>query len=285
MRPMIRFAAALLLACTAVPAPAGPAGSPPAPSSPRAQLNASLERLRKTPDDAGLRSEIITLALKLKAKPALSDRAHELLGQGAYAFKNAKSVGDFKEAVAAYQKAALEAPWAADIYYNMAVAQEKAGQYDGAISSLQYYLLASPHAADRDAVLERIGGLKYAAAKAASVDKPAAPRTDEDLVASLDGAVFVRNWHHVRWNQNGIIRYKVVGKTIVTSNEFISGNGKNGCDGPHQEIFAGQTCVSDPVPLNGLRFPCDADDYCEIAADGQHVVYHDRAETKYFPKQ
>ena len=137
------------------------------PLSPREQLQQYVAKLQQDPDDQALREKIIKLALALEPKPAIPEEAEKMVGRATYVFKNAKTEADYADAVQAYQKALLIAPWVADYYFNLGVAQEKAGKPSEAIASLKFYLMAAPDAPDRRDVVQRIGGLEYAAEKAA----------------------------------------------------------------------------------------------------------------------
>lgn len=129
--------------------------------SPRKQLEQYVAQLKANPSDDALRTRIIQLSLTLDPKPADPPDLLETIGAATYAFKNAQINSGMKEAADLYAKAALEAPWRADLYYNEALALEKARLFDEAIKAYQFYLLAAPNAHDADAVRENIGALKY----------------------------------------------------------------------------------------------------------------------------
>jgi hypothetical protein len=137
--------------------------------SPRTQLKQMVEQLQQNPNDDALREKIIALALKLNPKPTTPDAAIMAEGAAEYAFKNAKSVADYSDAAKQYEKALLFAPWLANDYFNCGVAHEKAGDNQQAIHSLNFYLLAEPHASDAQVIKKRIGGLQYALQKAVDV--------------------------------------------------------------------------------------------------------------------
>lgn len=101
----------------------------------------------------------------MNPKPAIPEEIIELKGQATAAFKQAKTPAEYGDAVDAYRKALLLAPWAGDMYFNLGVAQQKAEKPLDAIQSFKLYLLATPDTPDREAILERIGGLKYTANK------------------------------------------------------------------------------------------------------------------------
>ncbi len=71
------------------------------------------------------------------------------------------------------EKATLSAPWLANAYYNLGVAQDKAGLYAAAIRSLKLYVLAEPNAPDIRSVEKLIDEIEYKQEKAAKESSPA----------------------------------------------------------------------------------------------------------------
>ncbi|OIQ98099.1 hypothetical protein GALL_198630 [mine drainage metagenome] len=116
--------------------------------SPRVQFNRTVELLQKTPDDDALRAQIIKLARELKPTPALPDEAVRRMSRGTEAFKEAKSTADYQDAVKEFRQAALAAPWSVNAYFNLGLAQDKAGDFDGSLRSLKLAQLASPNSKD-----------------------------------------------------------------------------------------------------------------------------------------
>ncbi|MBI2358410.1 MAG: tetratricopeptide repeat protein, partial [Deltaproteobacteria bacterium] len=98
---------------------------------------------------------------KLSPPPSIPEEATRFSVRGEVAIKEAKSTADFGEAAKEFSKAVRVAPWWADGYINLAVAQEKAGQLSEAIRSLKLYLLASPASPDTDKVKRQIYALEY----------------------------------------------------------------------------------------------------------------------------
>ncbi|HEV2135786.1 MAG TPA: tetratricopeptide repeat protein [Terracidiphilus sp.] len=129
--------------------------------SPREQLQENVTQLQANPADDALRTKIIQLALTLDPKPADPPDLPETIGAATYAFKSAQSGADLINAANLYAKAALEAPWRADLYFNEGLAFEKAKRLEEAIKAYQFYSLAAPGATDADTVRENIGALKY----------------------------------------------------------------------------------------------------------------------------
>lgn len=70
------------------------------------------------------------------------------MAYGATAMKEAKSETDYQDAVVEFKKATLAAPWLANAYYNLGIAQSKVGAYDEAVQSLGLYLTVAPDAED-----------------------------------------------------------------------------------------------------------------------------------------
>jgi len=114
--------------------------------SPREQLSQMVEQLQKTPVDNALRERIIKLAKELKPPPAINEAAERHLARGRAAFRSAKEAADYKDAVREFSQASLAAPWLHDAYYNLGVAQDKAGEYRGAMQSLKLAMLSAPTA-------------------------------------------------------------------------------------------------------------------------------------------
>ena len=128
-------------------------------------LNQYISDLQKNPTDTALRGKIIKFVQEMKQAPKVPDEVLTHEGAAEYAFKNAKTNGDFEDAAKEYEKALLIAPWLATDYFNCGVAYEKSRKFDAAIRNFSLYLIAAPSAQDANDVRKRIGGLKYAASK------------------------------------------------------------------------------------------------------------------------
>lgn len=74
--------------------------------------------------------------------------------------KDAQGPQDYASAAGEFMEAIAAAPWKASSYYNLALVQEKQGYLEDAMKNLKLYLLASPHAADADAVQDKIYALE-----------------------------------------------------------------------------------------------------------------------------
>lgn len=135
--------------------------------TPREQLKQMAEQLQKTPTDNALREKIIKLSQNLRPAPAVPEEAERRMARGEAAFESAKDVSGYDNALREFQAAANAAPWYANAYFNLGVAQEKAGNAKEAMESFRFYLLAAPDGKDAAEVKKRIYKLEYAADQAA----------------------------------------------------------------------------------------------------------------------
>jgi tetratricopeptide (TPR) repeat protein len=166
-------------------------------------LNQYVADLQNNPTDNALREKIIKYVQGMKQKPVIPREAERFMNRGAAAVKSAKGSNDFRDAVAEFEKAALSAPWLANAYYNLGVAQDKAGLYAEAMRSLKLYLLAAPAAPDKNVVEKLIDEIEYRQEKAAKESSPEAVALKkqneyESRLKKLNGSRFV--WH---FNDNG----------------------------------------------------------------------------------
>ena len=138
--------------------------------SPREQLNQMVQQLQKTPGDNALREKIIKLAPTLKPSPALPDTAVAFEGRAQFAFKNAKSEGDFLAAAQEYEKAVAAAPWVPGYYSDLCTIYEKAGKFEDAKRHCGFYLTGLSHPAQITDVKRRIAGLEF------GIEKTNSPR-------------------------------------------------------------------------------------------------------------
>lgn len=168
--------------------------------SPQEQLVKLVEELRMKPDDKALREQIIKLAKEVNSPPAVPESARQHFVEGTTLTKSAKDAAGQKLAVESFQAAVNAAPWWGDAYYNLAVAQELAGQFDGAQNSLRFYMLTNPGEKEAREAQDKIYALnaKKKLAEAEAAQKKAERRAAEDspearlkrFLESLEGAVF-----------------------------------------------------------------------------------------------
>lgn len=97
---------------------------------------------RVMPDD--IRSPFMAISAKLRPAPVVPEEARRYLVRGNALLQNSKSPNEARDAVQEYRNALLIAPWWDDAYFNLSKAQELAGDLDGSVSSMQYYLLTEP---------------------------------------------------------------------------------------------------------------------------------------------
>lgn len=149
-------------------------------SNPEETLIQYIADLQQNPDDTALREKIIKLALTLDRAPVVPEETKRFMARGVAAIKSAKEPIDFLDAVAEFQKAALAAPWLANVYNNLGIAQDKAGQYAEAIGSLRLYLLAAPFAKDADEVKSLIYEIEYRQEKELRLSSEEEPKTENE---------------------------------------------------------------------------------------------------------
>ena len=119
-------------------------------------LHQFVEELKKNPADHVLREKIINLALTMKPAPAVPEDAERSMARGIARFQRAA----YNKAISEFEAAANAAPWLAAAYYNLGMAQEKAGLYEEAIRNLKYYLLSAPDAKNARDVKNKIYALE-----------------------------------------------------------------------------------------------------------------------------
>jgi tetratricopeptide (TPR) repeat protein len=159
-------------------------------------LNQYVAGLQSNPNDTALRQKIIALALTMDPLPDVPSEARRHMSRGVAAVEDAKTPDDFKDACNEFQQAATLAPWMANAYRNLAIAQDKAGLYDDALGSLRLYLLTQPSSADAGWADDLRAKLEYRKEKAAKAKEEenspqaAAAREQksfEDLLRKVDG--------------------------------------------------------------------------------------------------
>jgi len=165
-------------------------------SNPQQTLNQYVADLQGNPNDTALRGKIIALAQSMNPPPETPAEARRHMARGVGAVEDAKTPGDFKDACNEFLQAATLAPWLANAYRNLAIAQDKAGMYNESLASLRFYLLTKPSSADADWADDLKSKVEYRKEKAAKAkeeeNSPQAvtrPRQDsfEDLLRKIDG--------------------------------------------------------------------------------------------------
>ena len=87
---------------------------------------------------------------------AVSEEARRHMVRGQAAVGIARTWQDYKIAIEEFEQAAKLAPDWPEIYYNLGVVQEKAGQYGEAVGNLKKYLALAPDASDAEQVRELV---------------------------------------------------------------------------------------------------------------------------------
>jgi tetratricopeptide (TPR) repeat protein len=151
----------------------------------------------------------------------------------AQTFKEKATVSTvFASAIQEYKAALLAAPWWADAYEKLALAQKAASQYDDAIASLNLYLLTQPaDARDAQDEIYKLEANKQAAADQKAAEErrkweeensPQAIAAQEqkkydDWLRSLNGARFF-NSDGTGWSWSYVIRGNQIVQTITGPN-------------------------------------------------------------------
>ncbi len=130
--------------------------------------------LQKTPGDKTLREKIIKIALTIKPAPAVPEDAERNMARGVVFFTKATDNAGYHKAIVEFEAATNAAPWLDKAYYNLGVAQEKAGMFKEAIRNLKLYLLADPNAKNAREVKNQIYMLEANVEEAQTPPGPAA---------------------------------------------------------------------------------------------------------------
>jgi hypothetical protein len=112
--------------------------------SQREQFDQLLAKLQQNPSDQDQREQVIRFCASMLPQPAVPEEARKAYIEGMTLHQDAKSPTDEKVAVDSYRRGLALAPWWGDLYLGMAVSQELSGDLQGAITSLNDYLLSSP---------------------------------------------------------------------------------------------------------------------------------------------
>jgi tetratricopeptide (TPR) repeat protein len=158
-------------------------------------LSQYISDLQKSPNDNALREKIIKFVQTMKATPAIPEEARKYMNRGMAAAESAKTENDFKDAIEEFQKAVNIAPWLGIGYRNLAVMQDKGGQYSQALQNLRLYFLTNPSAADAEAAKSLMDKIEYRQEKAAKESSPEAiaekKRQEAEVwLRKLDGAQY-----------------------------------------------------------------------------------------------
>ncbi len=159
-------------------------------ANPREELKQLTAQLQSNPSDTALREKIIKLAGTIRPAPVVPEEARQKFVEGVTITKSANNASGQLLAVQRFQEVLKIAPWWGDAYYNLAIAQELAGQFEAAQTSLKLYILTNPGKKETRDAQDRIYALK-AKRDLAAVQQAAKHDADrEALMRALDGAMF-----------------------------------------------------------------------------------------------
>jgi tetratricopeptide (TPR) repeat protein len=163
----ILYGLLILPLCCAVAVPA---------QTPNADFQQAVAAYQQSPSEATARS-VIRLAAAMDPLPPIPEEARRHFVRGTALFKDAKSPDDYKQVVDEFTQATHLAPWWPEARYNLALAQEAAGDYASAISNMKLYLLFKLPDADARAAQDKTYVLEARQEKAAKAkaDEAAAP--------------------------------------------------------------------------------------------------------------
>jgi hypothetical protein len=158
-------------------------------------LNQYIADLRKNPNDNALREKIIRHVQGMQQKPAIPEEARRHFIKAVTMQKEAKDTKEFESAANSYHQALLIAPWWPEAYYNLSIALEQSGQFDGVMKALRLYIMTNPAPADARAAQDKIYEIeakKEMAAKASGPEAMAAKKQkdDKEWLRKLNGARF-----------------------------------------------------------------------------------------------
>jgi len=242
-------------------------------------LNQYVADLQSNPNDTTLRGKIIALAQTMDPPPEVPAEARRHMARGVAAVEDAKSPGDFKDACNEFQQAATLAPWLANAYRNLAIAQDKAGLYDEALASLRLYLLTKPSSADVNWAEDLKAKVEYRKEKTAKAkeeeNSPQAVAAREqqsfqDQLRKIDG----RRYTFDGGADTGIIDIK--------GRLFVSGDiGKPGWQlhqgyREYERIEIQGRVTSRSKALSSDNGPVSEEETYTISEDGDTIVYHRR---------
>lgn len=156
-------------------------------------LNQYIADLQNNPGDTALREKIILYAQCMRPAAAIPDEARRHMNRGIAAAEGASAESDYLDAIAEFQKAVDIAPWLGSGYRNLAVMQDKAGQYAQALQNLKLFLLTNPAAADAEAAKSLMDKIEYRQEKALRTKTTATPEKMEEPKKGIGD--LVGNWY------------------------------------------------------------------------------------------
>ena len=116
------------------------------------QIIKALETAADEKEEQKIRGQLFAVVRKMAVPPAMSEEARKDMFRAELKVKE----GDFDAAAKEYRKAAALAPFAAKIYYNLALVYGKLEDYKAARKWMSVYLEAAPEAPDARAAKDEI---------------------------------------------------------------------------------------------------------------------------------
>lgn len=177
-----------------------------APVAHAQSLDQLVQQLEEKPGDTALHEQIIKLAKEENLAIPEEARAHFV--EGAAIAQSAKDAEGQKLAVASFKEAVKIAPWWGEAYYNLAVAQELAGQLDDAQSSLKFYILTNPGEKESREAQDKIYALKgkkkiVEADAAANAERAAQKQAQQEAEAQREkDALWNADWSVTSYNSD-----------------------------------------------------------------------------------
>ena len=159
-------------------------------ANPQEILNQYISDLQKNPDDTALREKIIALALTMNPPPEVPAEAKRHMSRGVAAVEDAKTSDDFKDACDEFRQATTLAPWLANGYRNLAIAQDKARMYNESLASLRLYFLTKPSPSDVDWAEALKSKVEYRKEKAGKEAEAKAKESRPEAIAAKKQAEF-----------------------------------------------------------------------------------------------
>ena len=156
-----------------------------------------IQGVAREPADFALREQIVKLAVSLDPPPAIPKEANRHFVRAGVFLQYAQSPSDYNTVINEYGQALLLAPWWGNAYYNLSVAEEKAGLFDDATANLRLYLLTHPAAADAQAAQDKIYAIgvekELAAKRNAAAQAAANQQRQENDWKQLSAALAAEN--------------------------------------------------------------------------------------------
>lgn len=180
-------------------------------------LNKYLADLKKKPDALELRAKIISYVQSLKNTPPTPEEAVRALTRGKVILNMAKDKQGYEKAIPELQEVITAAPWIAEAYESLAIAQEKSGYYADAIQNLQFLLLLDPKAKNAKDIKKKIFELEVYAEqagqtvvpapgklpKSAAGKKPEAGGASKAAGQKYDPDLYIGSWYMVQEGRKG----------------------------------------------------------------------------------